>query len=122
MKQLRVIWAAIVISTFIYAFILYFLSREWPDPGSFDEAVRNQRTLVLYGLAVFTFVIASILPRLLSNKQLAWVPSLAMFEAPAIFGLLAAFLAQDWRLFIAPWVLSLIGFATRFPSESAGRA
>ncbi len=116
----RILWTGIAGSTFLYALLLYLLSQDWPKPaGSFDAAVRDQKTLILYAMAVMSFAFASILPRFMSAKQPAWIASLAMFEASAIFGLVAAFLAQDWRLFIAPWVLSLIGFATRFPSADA---
>ncbi|HUP62455.1 MAG TPA: hypothetical protein VNA69_18770 [Thermoanaerobaculia bacterium] len=121
MVQKKIIWFAIVLASFIYALIVYFLSKQWPTPGPFDEAVRNQLVLILYVAAIGTFIVAFVFPRMMQAKQTAFVASLALFESVAIFGLLAAFLRQDWRLFIAPWILAMIGFATKWPSESAER-
>ena len=122
MRQQKIIWAAIVVSTFIYAFLLYMLSKGWPQPGPLGPALQDQKTMIFYAMAVLTFALASVLPRFMSSKLAAWIPSLALFESSSIFGLLAAFLARDWRLFVAPWILSLIGFMTRFPSDGGEQA
>jgi hypothetical protein len=115
MRQKKIIWFAIVIASFIYATILYYLSRQWPAPGPFEKAFENQVVLILYGLSVLTFIFA-LFPRLGNPKQNAFIVSLALFESVAIYGFMAAFLARDWRLFIGPWVLALVGFMTRWPS------
>ena len=58
MPQKKIIWFAIVLASFIYAFIIYYLSRNWPQPGPFEESLRNQIVLILYFVAIATFVMA----------------------------------------------------------------
>ncbi len=113
----KIIWFAIVMSTFIYALMLYMLSNDWPPVGSFDEAVRKPMVLPLYMVAMVAFLGAFMLPRAFRDPKQAWIASLALFESCAIFGLLVAFINQDWRLFIPGWALSLLGFFIRFPSS-----
>jgi hypothetical protein len=48
------------------------------------------------------------------------ITALAVFEACAIFGLLAAFMMKDWRLCLAPWALALLGFIREFPRGEIG--
>lgn len=124
MSQKKIIWGAIVFSTFIYALLLFMLSREWPKPATtYNQAVNSPMVLALFGAALVVFLMGQTLPRAMSSKAAAWIPSLALSEASAIFGLLAAFLTRDWRLFIAPWILALIGFVTQWPStEDPGSA
>ena len=116
-SQRKIIWFGIFLSTFIYAAVLYSLSKNWPRPGSFDDAVRKPVPAVLYLVALTTFALAFAVPRLIKHRDPAFIATLALFEACAIYGLLAAFLTQDWRLYLAPWALALIGFASRFPSD-----
>ena len=116
MRQDKLIWFAIVFSTFIYAAIIYTL---YPNPaGAFEDAVKQQKTLILYGLAVMEFLFAMVAPSFMANRpaRLRMTVALALFESCAIFGLLAAFLAQDWRLFVAPWILALLGMWRVYPS------
>lgn len=117
MPQKKMIWFAIVMSTFVYALMLYMLSKDWPAPGSFDEAMRRPMVLPLYAVALVSFLAAFMLPRLFRDPRQAWITSLALFESCAIFGLLIAFMNQDWRLFVPGWALSLLGFFIRFPSS-----
>ncbi|HEX2122242.1 MAG TPA: hypothetical protein VHL59_11415 [Thermoanaerobaculia bacterium] len=115
----KIIWFAIVMSTFVYALMLYVLSQDWPPAGSFDEAVRKPMVLPLYMVAMVSFLMAFLLPRAFRDPRQAWIASLALFESCAVFGLVVAFLNQDWRLFLPGWALSLLGFLIRFPSESS---
>ena len=75
-------------------------------------------------MALFDFVLGWILPGTLKGRtsQERLVITMAIFESVAIFGLLAAFLTHDWRLYIGPWVLALVGFIRAFPrGESEAR-
>ena len=119
MRQKKVVWFAIVLASFIYAVIVWTLAKKWPQPGPFDEAVRHQIVLMLYVIAVVTFVMALFIPRTMSANAPKYIVSLALFESVVIYGLLAAFIRQDWRLFVPTWILGLIGFFTKWPSESA---
>lgn len=117
MHSKKIIWFAIVMSTFIYGLMLYFLAQDWPAPGSFDEAVRKPMVLPIYMVAMLSFLGAFMLPRAFRDPKQAWIASLALFESCAVFGLVVAFLNQDWRLFLPGWALSLLGFFIRFPSD-----
>lgn len=119
MRQKKIIWFAIVLASFIYAVIVWMLAKNWPQPGPFDEAVRHEMVLMLYAVAVVTFVMALFIPRIMSANAPKYIVALALFESVVIYGLLAAFLRQDWRLFVPTWILGLIGFATRWPSDTA---
>ena len=115
MKQDKVLWFAIVFSTVIYAVIIYTLH---PRPeGSFEAAARQQMTLILYGLTIVSFVFALIVPgRISGPPRLKMIIGLGLFESCAIYGLLAAMLARDWRLFIPTWIVALLGMWRHYPS------
>ena len=119
MRQKKIIWFAIVLASFIYAVIIWTLAKNWPQPGPFDQAVREPLVLGLYFVAVTTFVAAIVVPRLMSAKAPKYIMSLALFESVVIYGLLAAFIRRDWHLFVPTWILGLIGFATKWPSDTA---
>lgn len=117
MRQDKLIWFAIVFSTFIYAVIIYTL---YPRPeGPFEAAVKQPIALSLYGIAVLTFFAALMAPGFLRGPaRLKMIVSLALFEACAIYGLLAAFLTRDWRLFVPTWIVALLGMWRAYPSDS----
>jgi hypothetical protein len=120
MKVDKMIWLGIVMSTFIYAGIVYTM---FPNPeGAFEDGVKKQITLILYGVALATFVAALVVPNAIharSAARLKMVVALALFESCAIYGLLAAFLARDWRLFVPTWIVGLIGMWRVYPSDSS---
>ena len=118
MQQDKVIWFAIVFSTFVYAMIAWMLH---PNPaGTFEEAARRQTTLIFYGLALASFVMGFVLPGAMRvPARLKMILSLAIFESCAIFGLMAAFIARDWRLFIPAWIVALLGMWRVYPSSDA---
>lgn len=102
-------------STVIYMVIAYTLA---PQPQrSFEESARN--SVALYLLALAMFVAALVVPKRLvsSPPRLKMIVALSLFEACAIFGLVAAFLQQDWRLYVPAWIVALIGFVSVFPRE-----
>ena len=115
-----VIWFGIVMSTVIYLVLAFqFSSAERRD---FEQVVQQQLVTVLYGLALVSFIGAwFVVPRVVkSNPQTRMICALAVFESCAIFGLIGAFMTQDWRVYIAPWVLALIGFMRELPRAAAG--
>ncbi|HJQ36534.1 MAG TPA: hypothetical protein VKB93_05305 [Thermoanaerobaculia bacterium] len=117
MGQRKTIWFAIVMSTFVYAIVVYSLSRSWPRPGPFGTAVQQQIVLGLYAAVVAVFFAALILPSRIEHHRQRFIVRISLFESCAILGLLVAFLTHDWRLFIAPFVLSLMGLMTSYPSD-----
>jgi len=121
MREQKVTWFAMVASTFTYAVIVWMLAPN--TQGTFSEAVqRHQLTLILYGVALMTFVLANVVPKTaLRNAppRTRMVVTMAMYEACALYGLVAAFLGQDWRLYIPTWALALIGMLRAYPSSEA---
>jgi hypothetical protein len=116
-SQRKIIWFAITASTFIYAAVVYSLSRTWPHPGSFDVVARGPYVLGLYAAALVMFVLAFIIPSGIAQHQPRFVARMGLFESCAVLGLMASFLTQDWRVYFAPWALALIGFVRSYPSE-----
>ncbi len=94
----RIIWLALFASTFVYGLIAYVIVAPRAT-GTFDQSLRSQ------------FIQRNRPPRV------RMIVSMAAYESCAIFGLVAAMLAGDWRLYLAPWVLCLIGFARMFPTS-----
>jgi hypothetical protein len=122
MSQQRIIWFAIVMSTAIYLVVALQLG---PDAsGPFDVSAGRSPVPILYGVALAVFLFGwFVAPRVVrSNAQTKMIVCLAIFEACAIFGLLAALLVRDWRLYLAPWALALTGFIRELPRASSRTA
>lgn len=117
MNQQKIIWGAIVFSSFIYVLLAYMTA---PDPRqAFSDSVAATMTLALYGAAFACFLIAMVIPSLFvqSPQRMKMIVALAMFEACAIMGLGAAIIQHDWRLVLPAWVASLVGFMREFPRD-----
>src|SRR6476620_10549652 len=110
MQQNRIIWAAMLFSTVIYGFIIWMMSLHHPQ-RPFEEVLRQPQTLALYGVALLDFIAATVASVVMRDRpqRLRMILTLALYEACAIFGLVAAFIAFDWRLYLAPWALAVIG-------------
>ena len=117
-RVLRIVWAAIVISTILYAAIAYFTLHGY---GRLDLKIKQPIVLGLYGAAIVMYfaaflVSANVAP---TNARQAFIVRLALLESVCVFGLVAAFLQHDWRLFLPTWVLSMFGFARSWPADEA---
>ena len=121
MNRRMLIWFAIVNSTVIYFILAFTMGGQ---PGDFDQNARSPNVLVLYALALAAFVAGwLIVPRIVTgDAQTRMIVALAVFEACAILGLVAAFLTSDWRVYVGPWALALLGFIREFPRESSRTA
>lgn len=117
-QQRRILWLALFFSTVIYAVIAYTLPNAKPT-ASFDDAVRRPLVIPLYVVAMSVFIAGLVgFGRLKNaNPQAGMILRLALFEACAIMGLMAALIAQDWRLYLPTWALAAIGFIREWPSE-----
>ena len=122
MQQLRIIWFALLASTLIYCFIAWTMSTQHAA-RPFDESVRSPMVLGLYGIGLVDFVLATMVSIAMRDRplRLRMILSMALYEACAIFGLVAAFLTQDWRIYLAPWALTIIGFLRMFPTAEDTR-
>lgn len=102
-------------STVIYFVLAYTFSGE---PDEYHRLAREQYVPVLYGLAGAMFIVGwFVVRRVIRNapEQTRMIMALAMFESCAIFGLLAVFFTKDWRLYLFPWALAIIGFLRELP-------
>jgi hypothetical protein len=117
MQQTRIIWFAIFFSTVIYFGIIFTLQGN-PE-GTFDEAVRKPLVLPLYAGAFGSFLAGLIGFGSLKQRdaKAAMTMRLALFEGAAIMGLLAAWFAQDWRVYLPAWALAVIGFIREWPES-----
>lgn len=117
MSQTRIIWFAILFSTVIYAGIIYTLHGH-PE-GTFDAAVRKPLVLPFYGAAFGCFMAGLVGFSALRERdpRAGLIVRLALFEATAIMGLVAAMLAQDWRLYLPTWAVAVIGFVREWPES-----
>ncbi|HVR39096.1 MAG TPA: hypothetical protein VMU84_08360, partial [Thermoanaerobaculia bacterium] len=78
--------------------------------------------LVLYGAALVTYLFSYIAPsRVVAHPQTRFIMRLALTEAVAIYGLIAALIAHDWRIYIGPWIVAIVGFMQAMPSEQDER-
>lgn len=117
MNQEKIIWFAIAFSTFVYLGVAYTLA---PAPAlPFEESVRGMFPLGLYAAALAIFLAALVVPGLNQSlpRRKKMILAMALFEACAIMGLVAAILQKDWRLFVPPWIAALIGFIREWPRD-----
>jgi len=115
----KILWFTIASSTVIYLVVAYTIVPVPVQP--FAESVRSIVTLALYAAAFAAFVAALVMPNLLTRTRglEKMILALALFEACALCGFIAAFLGQDWRLYVPAWIASLIGFVREFPRDGA---
>lgn len=117
MNQQKIIWGALLLSSFVYVFIAYSLA---PDPKlTFVESVTQTLALAVFGVAFAAFIAAMVIPSLLVSAppRMKMIVAMAMFESCVIMGLVAAILLKDWRLIVPTWIASLVGFMREFPRD-----
>jgi hypothetical protein len=117
-SQLRILWLALTTSIVLYGVIAYVVVPMGAQP--FDDAMSNPMILALHiaglGMFVMSFVASSVLLKN-SNRRVASIIRWAMIEAAAVFGLVAAFLSQDLRLFLPLGALAIAGMFMAYPRE-----
>lgn len=113
------VWFSIVMSTVIYLGMLIYMA---PETGDFEALAQRNDVRVLYVVAFAAFLAGWFaVPRIVTkDARTKMIVALAVFEACAIFGLIAGFITKDWRLYLGPWALALIGFAREFPRAEIG--
>ena len=65
------------------------------------------------------FFLATIFPNAFMKEtqpRQRLIVALALYESAAIYGLIAAFLKLDWRLYFVPWAIAVLGFIRVFPT------
>ena len=113
--QLKILWFALLMSIVLYGVIAFLIVPMGTQ--TFNALFANPTILILHlaGLAVFatSFLIPSILKT--TNVRTTSIIRWAMIESAAVFGLLAAFLGQDVRLFLPLGALAIAGMVLAYP-------
>ena len=120
MQIQRVIWFGIAVSTLFYAGIIYLAANK--PSTTFDATVRSPMVFGPYLMAAAVFVIGLVWPLVPSAApaRVRMIVRMALFEACAVFGVVAAFANRDWRIYLAPWALAIAGFFLAFPRDVNG--
>jgi hypothetical protein len=115
-RAFQFVWVGLVVASCIYGVIDWIVIRPQIRMNGFEAEIRSPMVLVLYGAAVLTFLGAlAISP---GRRREKFITRLALFESVAIFGLIAAFVTNDWRLFVPTWALAIIGFLQTLPPSA----
>jgi hypothetical protein len=143
-RTIRIIWGGLLFTIVIYGLLAYMAVRN-PAPGPFESAFSNPIVLVLQiigvGMFFLAFVMSSVFLRrrpagprapaapvtsgvvsVTPRMRLALIVRWAMIESTAIFGLLAAFLSQDPRVFLPLGGLAIGGMLMSYPSDERLRS
>lgn len=123
----KLVWASMIFALAIYAFVAYFVTTQQRDvpPFRIDAAFGSPMLVGLFVAAVAIVGVAFTLPKLRSGSAGAspspasfLIVRLAMIEAAAIFGLVAALIDRHWQVFVPFLILALGGFLAAYPSEA----
>jgi len=112
----QIIWLALVTATCIYGVIDYVVIGRLVHLQTFEQELRSPAVLALYGAAVLTFLGAFALSA--TRQRQIFIMRLALYESIEIYGLVAAFLTNDWRLFLPTWALAMLGFVQTLPPSA----
>ena len=115
-RQFQIIWLGLVVATCIYGVIDYVVIGQRVHLQTLEQEIRSPLVLALYGLALLMFLGAFRFTAL--DKQPVFIARLAFFESCAIFGLIASFLTNDWRLFLPTFALAMLGFVQTLPPSA----
>lgn len=146
LQQLRLIWLAIVSSTIIYGLIAWLVIEPTTDTSTekLYSFVSNPLSFVLAIAAMAAFFASIVIPGMMirsrrtarqpgvpagtggnresSETVTAMIVRYVLLEAPAVLGLLGAFILQEWRFFLPFGALSLLGLALTAPTEALIRS
>jgi len=111
--QLKIVYLALIASTFIYAAIVWMLYGQRAPAETIEQELHRPVILIPMVMSLAMFAVSfAIGGEDRSRRIMRW----AITESVTIFALVAAFLASDWRLFAIGWALSLVGFVLAWPA------
>lgn len=113
----QIIWLALATASCIYGVIDWVVIGRLVHLQTFEQEIRSPTVLALYGAAAAAFLVATFALTATRRREI-FIARLALFEACAIFGLIAAFLTNDWRLFLPAWALAMLGFVQTLPPSA----
>jgi hypothetical protein len=109
-RNLQIIYVALLMSTLIYGVVAWATTHAIAPAQSLGDELRATTTIALY-IAAGMAILGAIILRERRLLIVRW----ALLDAACICGLIASLLYGDWRLYIGPWVLALVGFVSLFP-------
>lgn len=109
MMQQRLLWFALVFTTILYGIFAYATERNY-RLQPIELMLRRPFVIAAYVIGIALFFLS------LRMAQ-RFVAQLALLDAVAIMGLVAAILMRDWRIYLPAWGLALIGFVRVYPTE-----
>jgi hypothetical protein len=109
-RNFQIVYVGILMSTLIYAVVAWATTHLIAPGKTLSDELRDPVTIASYSVAAGTFLAAMII-RARKLLIVRW----AMLEAACICGVITAMMHGDWRLYIAPWALALIGFVSLYP-------
>lgn len=109
-RKLQITYFAILISTVIYAVVAWATINAVTGAHLLGDELRDPVTIALYGVVAGSFLAAMII-----RSRRLLIARWAMLEVGCICALAAALHHGDWRLYLAPWALALVGFVTLYP-------
>src|SRR3954452_13574862 len=112
----RLIWVALATATCIYGVIDYVVIGPLVHLQTIEQELRTPVVLALYAIATLTFLGAFGLAA--TRRRPIFIARLALFESVAIYGLIASFVTNDWRLFLPTWALAMLGFVQTLPPSA----
>lgn len=126
MPILKVIWVALVTCVLIYGAVLWQIAVTWgeTEPQSIELLGANPYVLVLALIALISMAMAFTIPNVMMRGReltpdvirVRSIVQWALIETVAIYGLVAGFIVQDARVFVAFGSVAILGFLLTFPS------
>ena len=140
LRVLQMVWSVNLVSIFLYGMALYAVVSPAAEGGFGKVISREPLVLTLQIGALILFFAAMAVSRLLLRKaamlrariaptfelvsgaRTALLIRWGMFEAIAVFGLVAAFIGGSRGIYLPFFLASIFGFVSSFPSERFIRA
>ena len=113
----RTLWYAIFFTTLVYAALAFIVAHRHSTPAM---SLASPNDIAVIVVAALLFTISFGVGPVLKVRDVArgYFVTLALLETVCLVGLVGAFRTGDWRVFVAPWCLSMIGMIYAYPRAS----
>lgn len=113
--QLRILYFAFILATVIYGVVAWAGTNQRIEAQSLADELRAPTTLALYGAAVAAHIAAFLFTMRVQPRSRRFIIRWSLLESVCVLGLVAALLHGDWRIYLPPWILAMLGFGRSFP-------
>lgn len=111
----RIVWLAILASTLVYAALAVVVPHGHTGPAR--ALVTDPRDIAVVVVAAALFITAFWAGSTFKDAR-GYFAMMALLESASVVGLVGAIKGGDWRIFILPWCLSMIGMIYAYPRAS----